>query len=475
MNRIIAFTFTCLLLIFNVACKKDFLDVPDKTSILRQAYVVDIKTTEDYLNGIYVSLSSNLFNSSSGILPEIISDNIKPISGGALLIPQYNWSQMANDEKTIKLSARGLNANGLWFSGYRIIRDCNFIIETIDQYRAQNETKADELKGQAYAIRAMVHHILVNVFAQPYVYTADASHIGIPYVISSDWRKPISRQKVSEVYSGIIEDFSSSIKLLPENTIRKTAINKNAAKALLARVYLFKGDFLNSNKMSVEVSKLVPIMVSTDYPNKLFTTEDNESLFLLPPAGGIAGYSTFYPGGYFRSSKQFIATIDIADILLENVNDARRSWVVNADGDFSITKFPVGVTGSVSSVDADYYYSIIRSSEMYLTAAESYAKLNMEDSAVFYLDAIRNRAGIAKLNGNIHGPALLDSIYKERRRELAFEGLRMSDLRRCQKEVKRIKDVSPGATYLPYPSSKAISPIPTSDVLLLGLKQNENY
>lgn len=474
MNRIIALILICFLATLNVSCKKDFLDVPDKTSVLRQAYVVDLKTTEDYLNGIYINLSANFFNSGAGILPEIIADNIKPISGGGLLIAHYNWSQIANDEQAVKLASRGFNANGLWFAGYRIIRDCSFVIETIDKYREQNEVKANEIKGQAYAIRALVHHILVNVFAQPYIYTSDASHIGIPYVTSSDWRTPISRQKVSEVYTGIIEDFLNAIKLLTDNT-QKKKMNKNAAEALLARVYLFKGDFLSANKLSVKISKQVPIMVKLDYPHNLFTTMDNESLFMLPPAGGTSGYSTFFPGGYFRSLKQFNATIDIAEILLENVNDTRRNWVVSEGGDFNITKFPVGVTSTITSIDADYYFSIIRSSEMYLTASESYGKLNMDDSALFYLNAIRNRAGLESLDNNINGTALLDSILKERRKELAFEGLRMEDLLRCQKGVQRSKDVNTGAAYLPYPSFKAVSPIPTSDVQLLGLKQNEGY
>jgi hypothetical protein len=112
---------------------------------------------------------------------------------------------------------------------------------------------------------------------------------------------------------------------------------------------------------------------------------------------------------------------------------------------------------------------------MYLTAAECYARLNNQDSARFYLNAIQKRANSTITGPLVTGEALLDSIFKERRKEFAFEGLRMFDLLRWGKNVVRIDAVGTTAKNLTFPSNKAIAPIPGLDVTILGLIQNDEY
>ncbi|WP_315816497.1 RagB/SusD family nutrient uptake outer membrane protein [Paraflavitalea speifideaquila] len=85
----------------------------------------------------------------------------------------------------------------------------------------------------------------------------------------------------------------------------------------------------------------------------------------------------------------------------------------------------------------DYYPPIIRSSEMYLTAAEASAKINDDNTAKFYLNAIRKRADPTIADITATGNALIDSIYKERRKELCFEGFRMGI---CKGGKKACKD-----------------------------------
>jgi starch-binding outer membrane protein, SusD/RagB family len=112
---------------------------------------------------------------------------------------------------------------------------------------------------------------------------------------------------------------------------------------------------------------------------------------------------------------------------------------------------------------------------MYLTAAESYAHLSNTDSARYYLDAIRIRANSSAASSMATGPALLDSIYKERRKELAFEGTRMFDLLRWKKGVNRPDETNPAFKTLSYPNNKAIAPVPTVDVEVSGMSQNPGY
>src|SRR5687767_5962459 len=111
------------------SCKKEFLNIADKNVIQRQEYVKDLKSSSEFLNGVYISFAQYVYHGYNQIYPELISDNIKPVSAqSTFLSPQYYWKQQAS----------GVNMNDLWTKGYQIIRSCSFLIETIDQYKDED-------------------------------------------------------------------------------------------------------------------------------------------------------------------------------------------------------------------------------------------------------------------------------------------------------------------------------------------------
>ncbi|WP_343305154.1 RagB/SusD family nutrient uptake outer membrane protein [Chitinophaga niabensis] len=482
MKKVTYYIIAILFFIQTVSCKKDFLNnVNNRGTLLRQEYVTDIKTTEEFLNGIYVRLSTYLFTGYQVIYPDLIADNIKPViasSGSTPLLFHYKWAQLADESAILSnLTTTSSNSNGTSYTSYELILSCNFALEKANEYNDQDPEKAKLIKGQAYAIRSLVYFSLVNIFAQPYQFTADASHPGIALVLSADWTKPVERRNtVSEVYNQLIADLNEAVLLLPSNAGTTLTMNRNAAMALLARVYLFKGDYGSAKGLATEVSRQVPIMTA-NYPAKLFTPEETEALFQLPPGTSTNNnYATTFANFYFRSRIQFRATSDIAALLTSNPADLRKSWVTAAATNWNITKFPSGATTDPTPDKANaYYQTVLRSSEMYLTAAECYAQLNNNDSARFYLNAIQSRAKSYVTGTAVSGSALLDTIYKERRKELAFEGLRMFDLLRWKKGVNRVDETDPTVKSIPFPSPKAIAPIPKRDVLISGLAQNDDY
>ena len=467
------YTFLVLVLTVCISCKKEFLDVEDDSVITRQQHVKDLLTTGEYLNGIYVVLDKDFYSGYNLIYPELIADNVKPTSGS--LISYYNWLQKSD-------GSSGSEMMNLWMNGYQIARSCSFVIAKADEFRDQNAVKADNMKAQAYAIRALVHFVMVNVFAQSYNFTSGGTHPGIPYVSTPDWTVPITqRNSVSDVYANIISDLNAAIPLFNPGPINVLYMNRNAAKALLARTYLFKEDFAMAKNIAVEVVKAVPLMTGGNYPSKLFTSNESEALFQIPPAStGISGaaYDVYPAGVYYASSVyEFNATADIATILNEDPRDLRSIWVTqNNPGLWDITKFPSDVIPGFPIGAMAYYQTLFRSSEMYLTAAESYARLSVTDSARFYLDAIRLRANPGLAPTNVSGAALLDSMYKERRKEFAFEGFRMFDLLRLKKGVNRNDVYLPDGQNetLSYPNNRAIAPLPKIDVDL-GIPQNPGY
>lgn len=477
------------------SCKKDFLNVDDNRILNRQSYVKDLNSMEQFVKGIYVSLNSDMYEHGVGAAyPDLVADNLKPLpvspapgSGTQSLASHYTWTQQANESGLYRVREGDLNMNHYWAGAYFAIRSCNFVIEEIDKYKDEDPLKASNLKGQAYAIRALIHFRLVNIFAQAYKYTPDASHPGIPYITSSDITDPFTRQSVGEVYSNLIPDLNNAIQLLPAGITDTRVMNKSAAKGILARIYLFREDYVNAKNLAIEIVNQSPLMtIGGGYPDDIFKKKNasqTEVLFQLTPINLASSLDrSRFIGFYLRgSSILYNATSDIANILKENVNDIRSTWVNNVSGNWNVTKFPTGVATSEIPApvapETSYYPPVIRSSEMFLTVAEASAKTGDENTARSYLDSIRKRADPSIASITATGSSLLDSIYKERRKELAFEGLRMYDLQRWKSGVHRT-DVHPSystAKDLPYPSNKAIAPIPLQDTKLAGLIQNDSY
>jgi len=82
-----------------------------------------------------------------------------------------------------------------------------------------------------------------------------------------------------------------------------------------------------------------------------------------------------------------------------------------------------------NSEDTDYI--VFRLGEIYLNFAEAAFYLNRPEDALYYLNRIRNRAGMPELD-----VVSEDIIRKERQRELVFEGHRYWDFRRWRKAVE---------------------------------------
>ncbi|MGB3798571.1 MAG: RagB/SusD family nutrient uptake outer membrane protein, partial [Lewinella sp.] len=107
--------------------------------------------------------------------------------------------------------------------------------------------------------------------------------------------------------------------------------------------------------------------------------------------------------------------------------------------------------------------TIIRLAEMYLIRAEGNERLDTEVGATPLEDVnrIRNRAGLDDLD-----EVNLDYILEDRRRELAFEGFRIHDIKRLQQSI--------GA--FAYDAPELVYPIPARETVANpNLEQNTGY
>src|SRR5690606_21199386 len=111
----------------------------------------------------------------------------------------------------------------------------------IDAVEQQGETNAEteQLLGECYFLRALAHFNLVRLFAKPY--THDPGAPGVILRLSLDDPTAKERATVDEVYQSVIADAERGASLM--NGPRGTQYaSKEAAWALLSRVYLYMGN-----------------------------------------------------------------------------------------------------------------------------------------------------------------------------------------------------------------------------------------
>lgn len=135
-----------------------------------------------------------------------------------------------------------LTATDIKYSKYYFIINnvANAVLGTVDQ-ASGDRVKANQLKAEAYILRAYFHYLLVNIYAKAYDPANAATNGGIPYVkednITSEANK---KSTVAEVYANILADIDAAFQLnsLPQTPVNNMRVGLAFAYAVKARVLL---------------------------------------------------------------------------------------------------------------------------------------------------------------------------------------------------------------------------------------------
>ena len=147
----------------------------------------------------------------------------------------YFWEDDQQDDLDTPLN--------YWKSCYKGIAQANKALELLANYPKTPRVKA--LYGEAFLLRAYLHFMLVNIWAEPYRENSDAP--GIPYVERPEKHAIVDykRGTVAEVYQKIEKDLQRGITLVDDHYYKhpKFHFTKRAAYAFASRFYLHKGDW----------------------------------------------------------------------------------------------------------------------------------------------------------------------------------------------------------------------------------------
>ncbi|NPA36562.1 MAG: RagB/SusD family nutrient uptake outer membrane protein [Chlorobi bacterium] len=447
-----------IVLILNLtSCEEsDFLDKQPYDKITIDNLIVDYSTFEAAVNGVYnIFQQTYYYNSYYIILPDLMSDNV--LNNNYFVFSDIDKYETKADDK---YAAR------VWSKIASLIAQASIVIRQAEAFDFGSEQEeANKLIGQLYITRGLAYFDMQRLFAQPYNYTSDASHPGMPIInediIGIEIQNP-PRSTTKEVYDKIIDDFNKGISIIGDDNTSVYYINKNAAKALLARVYLYMEEWEKANSLADEVinSGNYSLVSNSEYVYSWTQDFSSESIFSI--VNLPTDYSRFSSVTYYYSYKRFLATDDLYNSFDDN--DVRKNLISNN----KILKY--------TSSTFDDNIPVIRLSELYLIKAEALAELNDDEGAREALNIIHNRANPGAPDYTESGDALKDIILEERRKELMFEGHRLFDLTRKKKNFIKYSTSVANPISITYPDNFTILPIPQSEIdANSNMQQNPGY
>lgn len=164
-------------------------------------------------------------------LTELRSDNVT-VSGVTSdpFVHPYDFADVPTEE----------NIYYTWWMAYKIIYAAN---ANIDALKEGVNPETDHMLGENYFFRAIAHFHLVTLFAMPYTNDPNAPGVIIHKGLESYKDANIQRSTIADVYKLVEEDLKKAAGLMAAPAKPRgnhSYVSETAAKALLARVYLYE-------------------------------------------------------------------------------------------------------------------------------------------------------------------------------------------------------------------------------------------
>jgi hypothetical protein len=318
-----------------------------------------------------------------------------------------------------------------------------------------------------------------------------------------------TRASVAQVYNQIIQDLKDAEGLLTSEYVNHTGAiiteryrpNKHAVQTLLARAYLYRGDWANAEAAATSViSQTARYDLETNLDNIYRQAASKEVIWNFAPFVSSAGVTTVYSGEGKHYSPALLKlqavppqsfAYEISTYLNDGIVNAFESgdkrktdWLESVTAEGKTYFFPFKYkTGLFVLSTVQEYTVILRLAEVYLIRAEARARQGNANGAIQDVDVIRTRASLAGTTAATDAH-MMAAIEQERRVELFTEwGHRWFDLKRWPGRntpgINRAEEVMSVVTPLKgglWNKNWLLLPIPATDIVNNpNLEQNPGY
>lgn len=477
--------------------QEPFNDLSEQNSFL------SVEDAQYWINGMYDGLRENTYGNAM-YSTDVQADFLNAVRRNNEVLPElHRWTNFT--------SSNGTTA-AIWMAYYKAIQDINVALKGIPNVPISKERERVE--------RAQIQRNLGELYlGRAYYYTYLITHFCGAYDASSTYGLPILREfKVSnfpapstlkETYEFILEDIARAQQLLDTTTGTEgaTTFTVDAAKALKARVLLYKGEWAAAyaTAKSLIDAGTYPLATSESSLEAIWKEDDDKEsivqLFAKAPTSYTLGISDELPKSNdiyigannfsyrlrrFLYNPSYIPTQTFLD-LFEDTDYRKSIYFQKLFVDYGntvyrniylVTKYPDNNDLKVNSSGLPTYMhkpKLFRIAEQYLIAAEAAYRNGDEANAKVYLNTLRATRISGATPITATGNALFAEIQNERNRELAFEGFRLYDIKRWGLGVVRgtpqnVEAIfsSPAQEYhqlnIPAGNYKLTWPIPATDI-----------
>lgn len=396
-----------------------------------------------FLNGIYIELNRDMLYGGA------LSVEMIEIMGGAYVVGTDNsvWGNYADlAEYEYGTEYWRARMNETWNKAYSLILNCNLLLENIEDTSVKfSGDNKNVIKGEAMALRAMLHFDMLRLFGP--VYSRSPQSLSIPY-----YKKytlvPNALLPASEVAEEIMNDLMEARILLANDPVRTSGtmttppadgssvfmyyrnlrLNYYAVTGLMARCSLYFGDRESAYEYSTEVidaasAGIFPfvdkslVTGSPDDPDRIFSSE---VIFALTHSQRNSLFKDYFdpsriPNYVFRMDNDLMSNIVFGGGALTGGNQDdyryRVNWVATGANRYFYKYSDMVDTGNIGNT----MIPMIRLGEMYLIAAESRSEEIGDGLA--YVNVLRSNRGVTNLQSLTR-----ETLQYEYIRELYGEG-----------------------------------------------------
>ncbi|WP_049815516.1 RagB/SusD family nutrient uptake outer membrane protein [Niastella koreensis] len=452
-----------------MSCNK-LLDAgsPSNKVITSQVYASD-SLAQAALIGIYFKFMEN-FGPNNGWttrFPSLTADDLNRTSVLDQDTP-FLTNTLASDNTTVLQ---------IWNTTYAYIYQCNDLITGLTGNHSITPALRDQLQGEAYFLRAFNYFYLVNLYGD------------VPLVLTTDYTKSATtpRTPVDDVYDQMINDLNKAQDLLtntyattPDFPSARVRVNRQAVKALLARIYLYREQWAEAAAASTEVISSGIYQLESDL-QQTFKYNSREAILQFMPVSNA--YNTAEGSFFIPVLSTIRPAFVVSDTLLKymEAGDLRQAWIRTATVSGKQYKSPYKYKQNTATTPRDEYNMVLRLAEQYCIRAEARARLDQLPDAVSDLNTIRKRAGLSDLPTISTQNQVLAAVEQECRTEFFAEwGHRWFDLKRWPARAndgrKRIDEVMSALRPDTWNSTDALWPIPAFErTRNRTLSQNPGY
>ena len=446
-----------------------FLDITPDGQVKRDEMLATNEGVEDALYGVYAKLRNTTLYGQEMYFSslEIMSQTLYCYGNtGVTALGQYDY----NNTTVKNVFAM------IWNDMYNNISNVNSVLNAplVD---GANTYPANIYKGEALALRAMMHFDLMRLFAEQITVNPNAK--GIPYATEFSLKTP-DFETLAENYNHVLADLQEAERLLAdegeyENTTsfmadRQIHLNLHAVRALMARVFLTKGD----KEKALEYAEKVIAQSGRQLKTK--TEVINDLAGVLSKKECLFG--VYFSGFYTQVSAKLQQTISYSSLDLRG--DFMEMYEKGVSGlDFRTTAYFTSVDlggtakyrlskftdiydlqNNASARPADLIQGInmIRLPEMYYIAAECLLDKDYPKALDYFNEVVTNR-GLDALSGEGEETLTQEVINTERYKEMIGEGQTFFNMKRQNLSIPSYDN---SVTYRPEDGIYVV-PIPDSE------------